>query len=266
MLRSDKHLEGFTLSAKDGAIGKVEDFYFDDRAWVVRYVVVNTSTWLGGREVLISPYAIGNANMADKTLPVSVTREQVRNSPGIDTERPVSRQYEKAYLGYYGYPYYWGGTGLWGEGAYPGAMLTGMGIGEYPGYLGYLRPPAAETADSDPHLRSCGAVKKYHVHAKDGEIGHIDGFILDDSTWSIRYLIVNTSNWWIGHQVVISPEWIETVNWSEATVRVTLDREAIKAAPPYTGDTALNRDEEARLYRHYGRDAYWPAPLDRAVA
>ena len=212
MLRSLKHLDDFTIGATDGAIGKVKDLYFDDEAWVIRYIVVNTSSWLGGREVLISPYAIGTPDSAEKILPVSVTKEQVKNSPGTDTEKPISRQYEKSYLGYYGYPYYWGGTGLWGGSAYPGTMLTGMGAGEYPGYLGYLRSPSEDNASQDPHLRSCEAVRGYHIHAKDGEIGHVDGFVVDDATWSIRYLIVNTSNWWMGHQVLISPEWLDSVS------------------------------------------------------
>jgi uncharacterized protein YrrD len=264
MLRSVKHLKKFTIGATDGNIGKVEDLYFDDEAWVIRYVVVNTSTWLGGREVLISPYAIGEPDVAGTVLPVSVTKDQVRNSPGIDTDKPISRQYEKSYLGYYGYPYYWGGAGLWGEGAYPGSILTGMGTGDYPGYLGNLRSPSDDT-NQDPLLRSCAAVKGYDVHAKDGDIGHVDGFIVDDSTWSIRYIIVNSSNWWLGHQVLLSPEWLDSVSWMESRVTTHLDRQAIKGAPSYDGDAALARTDEVGLYKHYGRSAYWLNHRQRAA-
>jgi len=266
MLRSVKHLENFTIGATDGNIGKVKDFYFDDEAWVIRYLVVETGTWLGGRAVLVSPYAIGEPDLASNVLPVSVTKDQMKNCPDIDTHKPVSRQYEKSYLGYYGYPYYWGGVGPWGESAYPGSMLTGMGTGAYPGYLGYLRSPSADTSNEDPHLRSCAAVKGYHVHAKDGEIGHVDGFIVDDSTWSIRYLIVNTSNWWVGNQVLISPAWFDSVSWTELSVTTHLDRQAIKDAPPYNGEVALARDDEVSLYAHYGRSAYWLNHRERAVA
>lgn len=266
MLYSVQHLQGFTIGATDGTIGKVKDLYFDDEAWVVRYVVVNTSSWLGGREVLISPYAIGEPDRTGNVLPVSVTKEQVKNSPGVDSDQPISRQYEKTYLGYYGYPYYWGGSGLWGEGAYPGSLLTGMGTGDYPGYLGYLRSPSNDASSGDPHLRSCEAIKGYHVHARDGEIGHVDGFIVDDSTWSIRYLIVNTSNWWVGHQVIISPEWLDTVGWLESSVTTHLDRQGIKDAPSYRGAFALEREDEAGLYEHYGRSAYWLNRRQRAAA
>ena len=139
MLRCVKSLEGSSIGATDGTIGKVKDFYFDDEARVIRYAVVNTSAWLG-REVLLSPYSIGQADWAEKALPVSITKEQVKNSPDIDTDKPISRQYERSYLGYYGYPYYWGGTGLWGERDYPGTMPTGMGRS---GFRGYLRAPSA---------------------------------------------------------------------------------------------------------------------------
>ena len=260
MLRSVKSLEGNTLGATDGTIGKLKDFYFDDEAWVIRYAVVDTSTWLGGRKVLVSPFAIREPSTVVGTLPVSVTREQIRNSPSIDTDKPISRQYEKTYLGYYDYPYYWGGFGLWGDYNYPGTLSDGLIESRY---RGYLHSPSAEDSGSDPHLRSCNAVKGYHILASDGEIGHVQGFVLDDHSWAIRYLVVNTSNWWIGHEVLVSPEWIQDVSWSESKVTVGLSRQSIKDAPVYDEDAPLDRDVELGLYQHYERDAYWQN--DRAV-
>ena len=265
MLRNVQQLEGLAIGASDGPVGKVKDFYFDDEAWVLRYVVVDTSKWLGGREVLLSPYSLGRPDWSAETLPVTVTKAQVKNSPDIDTALPVSRQYERSYFGYYGYPYYWGGTGLWGDGYYPGTQLTGMGP-DYSGYQGYLRAPSDEASNQDPHLRSCNAITGYHIHARDGEIGHVQGFILDDSTWSIRYLIVNTSNWWMGHQVLLSPEWISDVDWVESVVTVSVDRQAVKDSPVYDPAAPLARTDEDALYGHYGRVSYWHEPLRRAVA
>jgi hypothetical protein len=120
MLRSMKDLENYAIRATDGIIGHVKDFYFDDGTWVVRYLVVETGSWLSSRKVLISPMAIGHPEWTGRVLPVSITKEQVKNSPDIDTDRPVSRQHERQYLEYYGYPFYWGGAGLWGAGVYPG--------------------------------------------------------------------------------------------------------------------------------------------------
>jgi sporulation protein YlmC with PRC-barrel domain len=254
MLRNLNKLEGLPVSATDGTIGMVKDFYFDDESWVVRYLVVDTSRWLGGREVLISPYSVGHLDFAQDALPVTVTREQVKNSPDVESQRPISRQYEKSYLGYYGYPYYWGGVGLWGGGSYPGTLLTGTPASAY-NYQGYLKLPT--DGNSDPHLRSCNSVSSYRIHATDGELGHVQGYLVDDDSWSIRYLIVNTSNWWMGHQVLLSPEWIADVSWPASTVSIDLKRQAIKDAPVYDPAAPLEREAEAAIYTHYGRNGYW---------
>jgi len=270
MLRSMNDLENYAICATDGTIGHVKDFYFDDTAWVIRYLVVDTGTWLSSREVLISPIAIGKPNWADKVLPVSITKEQVKNSPDIDTDKPVSRQHEMRHLGYYGYPYYWGGAGLWGEGLYPGMMLPGYGgfaSTPYPAnpqaQEAYARAEAARHEDDDPHLRSCKAVMDYHIEASDGGIGHVQGLLVDEETWAIRYLIVNTSNWWLGHQVLIAPQWIKNISWTEATVSVDLTRQAVKDAPPYDATAQLNRTQEMGIHEHYGRPGYWAAEATR---
>lgn len=265
MLRSMSDLEGYAIRATDGPIGHVKDFYFDDEAWVVRYLIVDTGSWLSSRKVLISPISIGQPNGSDRTLSVSITREQVKNSPDIDTDKPVSRQQEMQYFGYYGYyPYYWGGAGFWGGGAYPGMMLTGVGLaGSGADYItaqadqARITREAAQHSNDDPHLRSGNAVMKYHIEASDGGIGHLQGLLIDEETWAIRYLITNTSNWWLGHQVLIAPKWIREVSWSDRTVAVNLTRQAVKDAPPYDSAIALHRDEEITLHKHYKRAGYW---------
>jgi hypothetical protein len=263
MLRSMKDLEQYAIGASDGPVGHVKDFYFDDDSWVIRYLVVETGSWLNSRKVLISPISIHHPNAVDHVLPVRITREQVKNSPDIDTDKPVSRQHEIEYLGYYGYPTYWGGVGMWGEGLYPYAMV--------PGYAGfeddrearaleaeaYIRADRARHRNDDPHLRSCQAIIGYNIRAADGEIGHVESLIVDEETWAIRYMVVNTSNWWVGHQVLIAPQWITGVHWADQTVSVDLGRETIKDAPPYDSTATLNREHEMGLYDHYGREGYW---------
>jgi hypothetical protein len=264
MLRSAKSLEGFEIGATDGIFGRLKDFYFDDQAWVIRYLIVATNAWLGGREVLVSPYSIGHPNWAGSVLPATISKQQIKDSPPIDSDKPVSRQFEQSYLGYYGYPYYWGGTGLWGGSYYPGMYASGMHADEYDGYQGHLGAPSSD--EGDPHLRSCNAVKGYHIRASDGELGHVQGFLLDEDTWSIRYLIVNTSNWWVGHKVLISPEWIQHVSWASSFVDVSLDRQAIKTAPVYEEDVPFNREDEFEIYGHYGRRPYWRDKRETAIA
>ncbi|QDL36783.1 PRC-barrel domain containing protein [Rhodoferax sediminis] len=263
MLRSMKSLEDYAIGATDGTVGQVKDFYFDDQTWVVRYLVVDTGTWLANRSVLISPIVINQPDWIKKNFSVSITKAQVKDSPAIDTQKPVSRQHEMDHLAYYGFQYYWGGGGLWGAGMYPNEIL--------PGYEGY-GSPAAERAeednayarsqesrqrDDDPHLRSCNAVVGYHIHASDGDIGHVWGLLMDEETWAIRYLVVDTSNWWLGHKVLIAPPWIKDLNWVDGTVSVNLTRQAVKDAPAYDAAMDLNRTQERGLHEHYGQAGYW---------
>ena len=121
-------------------------------------------------------------------------------------------------------------------------------------------------AGDDQHLRSCEAVKGYHIHATDGDIGHVDGFLVDDRTWAIRYLIVNTSNWWLGHQVLISPAWFEEVSWVHSKVTTSLTRQEVQDAPAYESVIALNRSDEEGIYRHYRREGYWHGRTGREAA
>jgi len=259
MLRSMNDMEGYTIAATDGVVGRVRDFYFDDDAWVIRYLVVETGDGLPHRKVLISPISIGQPNWAEKILPVSSTRSQVSNAPDIDTEKPVSRQQEMGYLGYYGYGQYWGGGGLWGAGLYPDILQAGQQLGaSSTDSPTSLKSAAVQPHRDDPHLQSGNAIMRYYVHASDGDIGHVEGLLVDEKSWAIRYIIVNTSNWWLGHKVLIAPQWIDYVSWAESKVSVDLKRQTIKDSPPYDSATLLSREQEAGIHAHYGRTGYWP--------
>jgi len=258
VLRSAEDLRGHTIQAADGEIGKVDQFLFDDQTWTIRYLVVNTGNWLLERLVLVSPIAIRAIDWQQRLVEVNLNREQVEHSPNIASDQPVSRQQEEEYFRYYRYPPYWGGPGLWGTGLYP----------PYAGYAGAAGPPAdmlpmaepspAQTErQGDPHLRSTHEVVGYSIQARDGEIGHVEDFIVDDATWSIRYMVVATRNRWPGKKVLISPRWIESVSWSARTVAVDLTREAVKQSPEYDSSKVLNREYEIRLHRYYQRSGYW---------
>ena len=249
MLRSMKEIESYHVSATDAVLGKPKDFYFDDAAWVIRYLVVETG--LDARHsVLISPISIKRSDWTDKTLPLTLSHRQVMESPNIETDKPVSRQQEMGYLGYYGYGAYWGGGGLWGAALYPDTLQAGMRL-----------PAVSQERDvhTNPHLRSANAVMRYYVHATDGDIGHVQGFLVNAASWAIQYLIVNTSNWWLGHEVLIAPEWIDHVSWAESMVYLDITREAVKNSPPYDPTAPLERQQESNIHAHYGREPYWPA-------
>ena len=259
MLRSLKELQGYTISATDGDIGSVHDFYFDDQHWTVRYLVVDTGGWLSGRRVLISPMALGQTDWLDRRLPVSLTRQQVEDSPPIDLAKPVSRQYEVEYFNYYGWPYYWYGPAAWGAWAYPNelaAAQTAQAL-ETARQAGATATGTQEQERADPHLRSVKEVTGYRIQATDDEIGHVEDFIADDESWQIRYLVVDTSNWWFGKQVLLARDWIRDVSWLDQKLYVDLTRDQVKGSPAWDPTIPVNRVYEERLYDYYGRPAYW---------
>ena len=251
MLTNATHLKDLLIRATDGELGTVDQFYFDDETWAIRYLIVDTGGWLGGRRVLISPFSVTHTDWSGNHLDVALTKRQVEHSPEINTHQPVSRQHEATYLGYYGYPYYWGGPYLWGPAFYPAGLASSANA------------PAEAMAErirresTDSHLRSSEAVTGYNIEAPDGEIGHVDGFVVDDEAWAIRYIEVATRNWWPGKKVLVSPAWIERVSWADSKVYVGLSRDAIKNGPEYIESTPITREYENRLYVHYGRPPYW---------
>jgi PRC-barrel domain len=246
MLHAILALKGFEIAATDGSVGSIEDAYFDDQRWTIRYFVVNTGGWLGGRRVLISPHAMHEVDPAQEQVRVALTRERVEKSPPIETDRPVSRQQEAEYAQYFGYPAYWTAPVLLG--AELGLIAPPLGVG-----------PAHQDAGGrgDPHLRSCAEVTGYAVAASDGEIGHVDDFLFDDETWAIRYLVLATRNWWPGKRVLVSPEWFDRIDWAERTAFAALSRAAIESSPEYDPAHLPGRDYEEALHRHYGKPSYW---------
>lgn len=257
-LRNAKKLEGHALRARDGVIGQVKDFYFDDHHWHVRYCVVETGQWLKSRQVLIAPVVLGDFDAGLKTFTVNLTIDQVRNSPDIDTAKPVSRQHEEQLQKYYGWPAYWGGSFYGGGLTAPPAPIippTPAANSGEPAFTDGDRPLTARagTSKDDPHLRSVNDTIGYHIEAIDGAIGHVDDFLIDDEDWSIRYLAVDTRNWWPGKKVVIAPSWISDVSWTKSQVIVDLTRQAIKGSPAYDPSAPWSPAYAAELHDYYGR-------------
>jgi hypothetical protein len=248
MLRALRDLERYTVAATDGDIGGMADFLIDDERWVVRYLVVDAGSFLHGRRVLISPISFREVDWSTYRFHLALTVDKIKNSPGVDVDKPVSRQHEEDYFRYYGYPFYWGDSGLWGMGAYPGA--AGVGALE----------ERSDRVSGDVHLRSVAEVRGYHIQGRDEEIGHVEDFIVDDATWQVRYLVVDTSHWWFGKRVLVSPHWASRVSWEERKVHVDLSRQAIKDSPEWNPAAVISREYEIVLYDHYGR------PVDRATA
>lgn len=251
MLRSLKDLERYQVRATDGDLGSVVNFLMDDERWVARYLVVKTSGpfFLDGRQVLISPISFREADWSTRRFHLGLTMDKIKNSPGVDTELPVSRQRERDYSGHYGYPVYWEYQSVWGMGLVPGLLATTKPI----------ETPAEHLASSgdDIHLRSAKEVRGYQVQGSDGAIGHVEDFIVDDETWEIHYLVVDTSNWWGGKKVLVAPHWASRISWEEKNFYVELARQTIKNSPTWDPAAPIDNDYEARLHKHYGRSVYW---------
>ena len=245
MLVSAKTLNGFHLKARDGDIGSVKDFYFDDRYWAVRYLVAGTGGWLSQRQVLIAPYALEEMQPRHLAIATSLTRRQIEDSPSLDSHKPVSRQYEDRIYNYYEWPTYWSGPYMWGDDPWIVRDRT------------QWRARSAEQKQWDPHLRSANEVRGYHIEAPDGTIGHVEDYLIDDESWAIRYLVANTRNWWPGKHVLVSPHWAERVSWSESKLFITATREQVQASPEYVEGQLPTREYETLLHGHYDRPSYW---------
>ena len=250
MLRSLKDLERYTVSATDGDIGSVENFLLDDERWTIRYLVVDTTEFLDGRQVLISPISFRHAEWSTHRFHLALTMAKIEQCPSIDLDKPVSRLHEQDYFRYYGYPSYWGYSGLWGMESYPSILAAGVDTS----------PPADEPPDEvsdDVHLRSTKEVRGYQIQGTDEAIGHVADLIVDDETWAVRYLVIDTSNWWFGKKVLVAPHWANRICWEERTVHLDMSRQAIKDSPEWDPTAAINREYETHLYDYFGRPVYW---------
>lgn len=234
MLQYIKQLYGSRLASLDGDIGHAKDFYFDDKAWAIRYLVADTGSWLTGRLVLISPHAFGKWDLYERRLHIKLRKKQIEDSPSIDAHVPVSRQFEENYYRSFGWPAYWQGGQMWGMSGYP--------LVAAPLPLDAAARKAQEPA-ADRHLQSAKTVTGYAVEASDGPIGHMGGFRVDDRSWGIRDLVVETGHWYSGKEVLIPVEKVARIGYVESRVFVNLTRSEIQAA---AGDTLA----EAGVGRH----------------
>lgn len=252
MIRSVNQLRHFDIAARDGSVGAVHDLFFDDHSWQVRYVVADTGTWLVGRRVLVSPQAVDAVDAVDRKLTVGLTKQEIRESPGVDADAPVSRQNEIALADHFRWPRYWeefpSGAGM---------LPVIPHLQRQPGPGAATPPPAAEPEipRGDPDLRSAAEVEGYHVAARDGDIGHVEDLLIDDSDWSLRFLVIDTRNWLPGRKVLVAPAWARGIDWSDEKLLVDTGREAIKSAPQYQPGMEIDAALERRIFQHYGREA-----------
>ncbi len=237
-------LKNLTVAARDGEIGRCQDFLFDDEHWTVRYIDVNTGRWLFGRRVLISPASVQMPDLANNRLPVDLSREQIESAPGLDDHQTVSRRHEAELARYYGQIPYWNGVGLWGLGAYPSDIMQQQ----------WKTPdgaPAADTEEDDSeHLRSASEVTGYKIHAVDGELGAVEDFVVMMDDWSIAFAVLDTARWLPGRTVLLPTGWVTDIRWTDRAFSVGVSRAAIETAPELK--EPISAEDVAAYLRHFG--------------
>jgi hypothetical protein len=245
MLRSANEFIGYILAAKDGEIGRCKDLLFDDVRWTIRYMVADTRKWLPGRRVLISPISLDSPDWASGSFPVRLTKDQIKGAPDLDEDAPVSRQYESYYMRHYNWPPYWGGPNTWAASEHA-ASLFAQPLPQDPSAI-------PDTELGDPCLRSMGEVLTYSLKNESDPLGSIHDFIVEDETWIVRHLVVDTGKWLPGRKVLIPTSRIHTISWKEHTITVPFSKEMVISSPPFDPSAPVNEEYVQRLVDYYGR-------------
>lgn len=255
MLLAASALKGYAVQATDGRMGSVDDILFDDQSWKIRWLVIKTGHWLSERKVLVHPSAIQHADFTTQMLTVALSKAQVEASPGLEQDEPVSRQMESRVYDYYGWDPYWGTSFFPQDGLTMG--MAGLPLSsQVPGGAGLNEAErhAIISNDGDPHLRSAAAVTGYHIRATDGTVGHVENFLVADTDWGIRYLVIDTKNWWPGQHVLLSPYAVRRIDWDEREIQIDVSHDTVKDSPPWDPVAVIDRAYEQQLHSYYG----WP--------
>lgn len=249
MFWSTGNILELSIQAQDGEIGRCKDLLVDDRYWYVRYLVADTRKWLPGRDVLISPIALGKLELGRAKIPVKMTRDQIESSPPLEEDAPVSRRYERQYFDHFGWPPYWSGLEPWGEVPYPDMAFN-------------MQQKFRDEEEEDPeksHLRSLKELTGYSVTAQGEDIGALHECMVNVRRWVIRYLIVDISKWYElkGRKVLIIPQCITDIDWRQKVISTSIAAQEVKNCPQYDLESPLERDFELVLHDYYGWPKYW---------
>ncbi|MEO8029152.1 MAG: PRC-barrel domain-containing protein [Bryobacteraceae bacterium] len=234
MLRTLESILGYRLVALNGEIGKVHDFYLDEEFWRLRYLVVETGSWLDRRRVLIAPAALGSIEGERREFAVHLNRDQVQSSPDVNTDQPVSRQQEMRTNAHYGWPAYWAPDAI----MIPGPILTSGRVAR---------------ASADPHLRSFREICSYTVDDGENAIAKVQDFVIDDSDWSVAMMIVAYGGWIDPRQVATPADRITNISWANRTITIRYSREQLEALPSFEAAAPVNKQERTVYFDYHGR-------------
>jgi hypothetical protein len=260
MLFAVSGLEGCAVEASDGEVGSVKDLLFDGQTWKIRWMVVDTGHWLPGRQVLIHPSAIAPITLPPKPelpmmspgdtleLTVNLTRDEIEAGPHLREEEPVTEPMEALLYDYYGWDPYWGATHF-------GAELMPNAEQRIVDDAAQREADAeAPPQDGGPRLHGVASLRGFHVHATDGDIGHVENVFAEDTNWEIRYLVIATRNWWPGKIVQLSPYAVRDIDWQDRRINMNVSRDQVRSAPAWDPLALADEAREEELHRHFG----WP--------
>jgi len=234
-------LRGYQLHATDGTIGRVRDLLVEEGSWTGRWLVVDTGKWLLGRKVVLSPVAFEEPDHENKEIRVSLTKEEIESAPSLDSEAPVSREFEKTYFDHYQWPYYWMGGGLWGGMSQPYSLNPTSTNGK----ADLEEPDSLEQRDTI--LRSGHELTKYRLKSNEEVMGYVEDLLIDTDDWSVHYFQCDTRKWWHGKTLQISPEKVKNADWPDHSLHMNVTQQELDGAAKEAdeGDDAINAQVRA---------------------
>ena len=242
-LRRLQDIPGWELGTVDGKIGRCHDVLFDDTDWAIRYIVADTGKWLPGRKVLISPLAVRALDEATGTLELSLTKDQIKNAPPLDSDAPVSRRYEIAFNWHYDWPNYWTGPSIRDPHLYPTLLHRPEELEQRSDLQDQFLDKLPE---EQTHLRSAQEILEYRTITGDTDIGNIVDLLVDKESWIIRFMIVDARKWlpevkWL----LISHHWVEKIDWAERSIAAKLTVDQLKRSPKFDPSMEVDREYES---------------------
>jgi uncharacterized protein YrrD len=248
MLRSIQDLLACSVTCPDGDLGKIDQIYFDVHSRRVRYLVIDTSAWGYGQKIWVPPCCVHQIDFSSKVVRLNLVQQKMLASPAIDMQGPISRLQEGKLVNYYGCKPYWEETHAQCASRYPSGAINSTAGGEPEGHERMTLHTNA--VNSSVHLLSTRQASGYTIEAVDGPIGHIRDFVFEDETWMIRYLTIDTHEWWQSEtEVLLSTESIDSIESAGFTISTTLGRDAIQNSPVYLDYVPLRRMDETQLHK-----------------
>lgn len=205
MLIAAKHMYGTPLEATDGTVGTLYDVLFDDQSWTLRHLVATTDRWFFGEQVLLDLADLDRADWSEPRLWLRLTKDQVRECPTIKSDRDLANQ--------------------------PAIEAALMLVSE--AYSTNIVDAEVDTG-SEPHLCSTKMLTGMHIQCADSHsLGHVEDFLVDDQTWCVRDLVIDTRNWLPGKRVLIEPALVKSIDWEDREIFLFQPRDQIEHRPAY---------------------------------